>query len=77
MSTTTRFHVAAMDCATEKTVIANRLGKLADVEGTDFDLLERVVTVRHRAGAAAAVEAALREIEMAPRRLVDGGARAP
>ncbi len=76
MSATTRFHVAAMDCATEKAVISNRLGKLAEVEGTDFDLLERVVTVRHRDGAAAVVEAALREIEMAPRRLDDGNARA-
>jgi len=67
--TTTRFLVPAMDCATEKDVIANRLQRLDDVEGMDFDLLDRVVTVRHREGSDARVEAALRDIGMAPKRL--------
>jgi Cd2+/Zn2+-exporting ATPase len=60
-----------MDCATEKDVIANRLRRLDDVEGLDFDLLDRVVTVRHRAGADARVEDALRDIGMSPTRLVE------
>src|SRR5690349_14321383 len=69
--TTTRFLVTAMDCATEKEMIANHLEQLAEVERVDFDLLDRVVTVHHRAEADATVEAALRDIGMAPKRLVD------
>jgi len=69
--TTTRFLVPAMDCATEKDIIANRLRREAEVEAMDFDLLDRVVTVRHRDGADARVEAALRDIGMAPKRLTD------
>ena len=60
--TTTRFLVPAMDCATEKEIIANRLRRLGEVEGTDFDLLDRVVTVRHKPGADGRVEDALRDI---------------
>ncbi|KAB2910660.1 MAG: cadmium-translocating P-type ATPase [Kofleriaceae bacterium] len=73
--TTTRFLVPAMDCPTEKTIIENRLGKMGDVEGLDFDLFDRIVTVRHREGADASVEAALADIGMAPQRIVEGGAR--
>jgi len=74
--TTTRFQVPAMDCATEKEVIANRLQRLIEVESLDFDLLDRIVTVRHRDGAVALVEDALRDIGMAPRRLDDAAASA-
>ncbi len=73
--TTTRFLVPAMDCPTEKEIIANRLGKLSEVEGLDFDLLDRIVTVRHREGADGRVEAALSDIGMSPQRVVEGGAR--
>ena len=65
-----------MDCATEKEVIANRLQRLIEVESLDFDLLDRIVTVRHRDGAVALVEDALRDIGMAPRRLDDAAASA-
>ena len=68
MTTTSRFLVPAMDCATEKDIIANRLGRVDDVEHLEFDLLDRIVTVRHRPGADARVEAALREIGMKPKR---------
>ena len=69
--TTTRFLVPAMDCATEKDVISNRLGRLDEVEALDFDLLDRIVTVRHRDGAAERVEGALRDIGMRPQRVVE------
>jgi len=72
---TTRFHVPAMDCATEKTLIANRLAGMPRVDGLDFDLLARVVIVHHGEGAAERVDAALRDIGMAPRRL-DGASSA-
>ena len=64
-----RFHVPAMDCATEKDVIARRLARLDGIGAVDFDLLERIVTVRHADGLAESVGAALREIGMSPRHL--------
>lgn len=66
----TRFRVSAMDCATEKDIIAKRLDRVDEVYSVDFDLLDRIVSVRHCSGAEGAVEAALREIQMAPQRLV-------
>ena len=69
---TTRFHVAAMDCATEKDIIANRLGRVPEVNRLDFDILDRIVTVTHAAGAESVIEAALGDIGMAPKRLDDG-----
>ncbi len=73
---TTRFLVPAMDCATEKEIIANRLSGLNAVHGVDFDLLDRIVTIRHNAGVETQLEAALREIGMKPQRL-DGETRKP
>ena len=70
--TTTKFLVPAMDCATEKDVISNRLGRLDGVHALDFDLLDRVVTVRHADGLDQRVEAALREIGMKPQRFEAG-----
>ena len=67
--TTTRFLVPAMDCATEKEVIANRLERVDGIEGLDFDLLDRVVTVRHAEGVDVRVESALRDIGMKPKRV--------
>jgi Zn2+/Cd2+-exporting ATPase len=71
-----RFHVPKMDCATEKEVIARRLASIEGIDRVEFDLLDRVVIVKHRDGGdvPAAVEAALGDIDMAPTRL-DGGAR--
>ena len=74
--TTTRFHVPAMDCATEKEVIANHLERMPDVKGLDFDILERVVSVTHTPGTEDAIEAALGAIQMKPKRLVAGAPRA-
>ena len=73
---TTRFHVAAMDCATEQAVIAKRLERVTGVQGVEFDLIDRVVTVTHRAGVDGTVEDALRDINMAPKRL-DGAPASP
>lgn len=72
-----RFHVPGMDCATEKDLIANRLERLSEVQQLDFDLLERVVTVTHVEGGQTAIEAALRDIGMAPSLLTEGASPAP
>ncbi|MFO0745734.1 MAG: heavy metal translocating P-type ATPase [Myxococcota bacterium] len=71
MTTTTRFLVPAMDCPVEKELIAKRLRRVDGIEQLDFDLLDRVVTVRHGAGADGPIEAALADIGMQPQRLVD------
>jgi Cd2+/Zn2+-exporting ATPase len=42
-----QFRIAAMDCPTEQTLIQDRLGKLAGVEQLDFNLINRVLGVRH------------------------------
>jgi Cd2+/Zn2+-exporting ATPase len=76
MTTTTKFLVPAMDCPTEKGIIENKLGRMNEVEGLDFDLLDRIVTVRHAAGAEQRVEAALRDVGMEPRPVVDTPAAA-
>jgi Cd2+/Zn2+-exporting ATPase len=67
-----------MDCATEKDVITNRLQRVDGIDSLDFDLLDRVVTVRHADGVDERVEAALRDIGMKPQRVVtDAQRRAP
>ncbi|MGC1332261.1 heavy metal translocating P-type ATPase [Pseudomonas sp.] len=42
-----RFRIDQMDCPTEQTLIQNRLGKLAGVEALEFNLINRVLGVRH------------------------------
>ena len=42
-----RFRIEQMDCPTEQTLIQNRLGKLAGVEALEFNLINRVLGVRH------------------------------
>lgn len=70
---TTRFHVAAMDCATEKDIITHHLERVPGVNRLDFDILDRIVIVNHTEGAESVIEAALADIGMAPKRL--GGER--
>lgn len=40
MTSEARFHVPAMDCATEKDVIARRLAAIDGIERVDFDLFD-------------------------------------
>ncbi|MDD0973582.1 heavy metal translocating P-type ATPase [Pseudomonas fontis] len=42
-----RFRIEAMDCPTEQTLIQNMLGKLDGVEQLEFNLINRVLGVRH------------------------------
>ncbi|MGY4491218.1 heavy metal translocating P-type ATPase [Pseudomonas sp. TE3610] len=53
-----RFRIEQMDCPTEQTLIQNRLAKLAGVEALEFNLINRVLGVRHAlAGDEAIIEA--------------------
>ena len=58
--------IARMDCPTEERLIRDRLGALPGVEALEFDLLQRRLTVTHRAGRLDAIRAALAAIGMPP-----------
>jgi Cd2+/Zn2+-exporting ATPase len=70
--TSTRFAVPRMDCPTEADMIRSRLKGVGAVERLDFDLLGREVVVHHADGAADAIEKALADIGMQPRRIAPG-----
>ncbi|MCM8578993.1 MAG: heavy metal translocating P-type ATPase, partial [Candidatus Accumulibacter sp.] len=63
-STLTRLRIAQMDCATEEALIRKKLGGMASVQGLQFNLMQRVLSVVHDSGALAAVEAAIRDLGM-------------
>ncbi|MBA4293188.1 heavy metal translocating P-type ATPase [bacterium] len=43
-----QFRIDGMDCSSEEQVIRNHLGKKAEIEGLEFDLVNRTLTVNHR-----------------------------
>lgn len=53
-----------MDCPTEQTLIHNRLGKLAGVEQLDFNLINRVLGVRHTLASTDPITAAITALGM-------------
>jgi Cd2+/Zn2+-exporting ATPase len=59
-----QFRIAEMDCPTEQTLIHNRLGKLAGVEQLDFNLINRVLGVRHTLANTDAITAAITALGM-------------
>ncbi len=63
-STLTRLRIAQMDCPTEEALIRKKLGGMTSVQGLEFNLMQRVLTVVHDNGALAAVEAAIRDLGM-------------
>lgn len=58
----TRLRIAQMDCPTEEALIRNKLGGMTTVQGLEFNLMQRVLTVVHRNGTLPAVEAAIRDL---------------
>nr|NOY03516.1 heavy metal translocating P-type ATPase [Gammaproteobacteria bacterium] len=59
-----RFRIDAMDCPTEQTLIQDKLGKLAGVEQLEFNLINRVLGVRHTLGGTAEIERAIDSLGM-------------
>ncbi|MBF5091089.1 heavy metal translocating P-type ATPase [Novosphingobium sp. NBM11] len=53
-----------MDCPTEEALIRKKLGTLSEVQGLEFNLIQRMLTVAHRTGALPAVQTAIRELGM-------------
>lgn len=59
-----RFRIEAMDCPTEQTLIQNKLAKLAGVEQLEFNLVNRVLGVRHVLDSTAPIEQAIASLGM-------------
>ncbi|WP_342623887.1 heavy metal translocating P-type ATPase [Pseudomonas alkylphenolica] len=59
-----RFRIEAMDCPTEQTLIQNKLGKLAGVEQLEFNLINRILGVRHTHSDTLAIEQAVASLGM-------------
>ncbi|MAC57474.1 MAG: heavy metal translocating P-type ATPase [Novosphingobium sp.] len=53
-----------MDCPTEEALIRKKLGGMGEVQSLDFNLMQRSLTVVHRAGALPAVQEAIRDLGM-------------
>jgi len=59
-----RFRIEAMDCPTEQTLIQDKLGKLAGIEQLEFNLINRVLGVRHTLGGTSEIEQAIDSLGM-------------
>jgi len=70
----TRLRITRMDCPTEEALIRHRLGAMAAVQGLEFNLMQRVLTVVHQVGSLPAVEAAIRALGMPTERLPEADA---
>ncbi|MDR2306262.1 MAG: heavy metal translocating P-type ATPase [Paucimonas sp.] len=75
-----RFRIEAMDCPTEQTLIQDKLGKLAGIEQLEFNLINRVLGVRHTHESTAKIEQAIDSLGMKAEPLAaedDGTAAVP
>ncbi|MFJ4052223.1 heavy metal translocating P-type ATPase [Pseudomonas sp. NPDC089743] len=75
-----RFRIQAMDCPTEQTLIQDKLGKLAGIEQLEFNLINRVLGVRHTLEGTTKIERAIESLGMKAEPLAaedEGGAFAP
>ena len=75
-----RFRIQAMDCPTEQTLIQDKLGKLAGIEQLEFNLINRVLGVRHTHDGTGQIEQAIDSLGMKAEPLADaddGSAEVP
>src|SRR5690606_4337485 len=63
--------IEAMDCPTEQGLIQDTLGKLAGIEQLEFNLINRVLGVRHTLDGTAAIERAIDSLGMHAEPLAD------
>lgn len=68
-SVRTQLRIAQMDCPTEETLIRKKLGDMAEVTALEFNLMQRLLTVVHRADTLLAIESAIRSLGMTPERM--------
>ena len=68
------FRIEQMDCPTEQTLIQNRLAKLAGVEQLEFNLINRVLGVRHTLPGTEPIVQAIAALGMTAEPMIDGQA---
>lgn len=73
----TRIQIQQMDCPTEEKLIRDKLSRLEGVEALEFNLLQRVLTVRHAPGALDRVITAIRELGFTPEMNQDAAVSPP
>jgi len=71
-----RFRIEAMDCPTEQTLIQNKLGKQDGIEQLEFNLINRILGVRHTHGDTRGIEQAIASLGMKAEPLTDEAAEA-
>lgn len=74
--TFSRFRIEAMDCPTEQALLQKRLGAVSGVQALEFNLINRVLGVRHSLADTAAIQAAISEVGMTAVPLADAQAEA-
>ncbi|MDE1181383.1 heavy metal translocating P-type ATPase [Paraburkholderia sp.] len=65
-SVRTAIRITQMDCPTEEALIRKKLGRMADVRGLDFNLMQRVLTVVHAPNARDSIVSAVRSLDFTP-----------
>lgn len=55
-----------MDCPTEEALIRKKLGSMPGINGLEFNLMQRVLTINHTLPSTVPIEAALKSIHMTP-----------
>ena len=61
-----KYTITQMDCPTEEQIIRNRFKSLDGVDGLEFDLVNRVLTVQHSLESDGAILLALKSVGMGP-----------
>ena len=62
----TRVRVEQMDCPTEERLISDKLARLPGIEALQFNLMQRVLTIRHRPDALEPALQAIRKLGFTP-----------
>ena len=62
----TRVRIEQMDCPTEERLITDKLARQSGIEALQFNLMQRVLTIRHSAGALEPALQAIRELGFTP-----------
>ncbi len=70
----TRVHIEQMDCPTEERLISDKLGRQPGIEALQFNLMQRVLTIRHRPDALEPALQAIRELGFTPQLESEGQA---
>ena len=65
-ATQTPIRIMQMDCPTEEALLKKKLSGMPGVAGLDFNLMQRVLTVQHEAGALDTILAAIRSLGFTP-----------